>query len=129
MKVLVDTHVLLWSFIEPERLSEEATELLVDTNVERYFSAASCWEIGIKHGKGLLDLPDKPTQCVPQAMADAGLIQLPVRAADALSVSELPRLHGDPFDRLLVVQAKQNGMYIMSRDSVFGAYDVDLIEI
>jgi PIN domain nuclease of toxin-antitoxin system len=129
MKVLVDTHVLLWSFIEPERLSAEATELLIDRNVERYFSAASCWEIGIKHGKGMLDLPDKPTRCVPQAMAEAGLIPLSIRVSDALAVSELPRLHEDPFDRLLIVQAKENGMYIMSRDSIFGSYDVDLIEI
>lgn len=129
MKVLIDTDVLLWSLIEPERLSDEATELLVDAHVERFFSAASCWEIGIKHEKGFLDLPAKPTECVPQAMRDAGLLPLPVKATDALAVSELPRLHGDPFDRLLIVQAKQNGMYIMSRDAIFGSYDVDLIEI
>ena len=129
MKVLVDTHVLLWSLIEPHRLSGEATDLLVDRNVERFFSAASCWEIGIKHGKGLLELPDLPSKCIPAAMDDASLVPLPIRTTDALLVSELPRLHGDPFDRLLIVQARENGMYLMTRDSVFGNYDVDLIEI
>ena len=129
MKVLVDTHVLLWSLIEPERLTEEAKELLADNNIERYFSAASCWEIGIKYGKGSLELPDEPIKCVPSAMADAGMIALPVKINDALAVSALPLRHRDPFDRLLVVQAMQNGMYIMSRDAIFAEYDVDLIDI
>jgi PIN domain nuclease of toxin-antitoxin system len=129
MKVLVDTHVLLWSLIEPEKLTSEATELLIDPNVECFFSAASCWEIGIKHGKGMLELPDRPTKCVPQAMRDARLAPLSITPSDALEVSELQRIHGDPFDRLLIVQAKQNGMYIMSRDSIFAEYDVDLIEV
>ena len=129
MKVLVDTHVLLWSLIEPEKLTEEAADLLRDGNVERYFSAASCWEIGIKYGKGFLELPASPTKCVPEAMAKGGLLPLPIRGIDALRACELPIVHSDPFDRLLVVQARQNGMYIMSRDAIFGSYDVDLIEI
>ena len=129
MKILVDTHVLLWSLIEPERLTSEATDLLIDPNVERFFSAASCWEIGIKHGKGQLELPAPPIKCVIQAMEDADLTPLPIRPSDALLVCDLPPTHKDPFDRLLVVQAKQNGMYIMSRDSIFSSYDVDLIEI
>ena len=129
MKVLIDTHVLLWSLIEPERLNGEATDLLTDNTVERYFSAASCWEIGIKFGKGSLELPDEPMKCVPEAMQNAGLVPLPVKVSDALSVAALPLHHKDPFDRLLVVQAKQNGMYIMSRNRIFAEYAVDLIEI
>jgi len=129
MKVLVDTHVLLWSLIEPERLTAEATDLLADDHVARYFSAASCWEIGIKYGKGALELPDDPIKCVPKAVVDAGMIPLPVNIKDALSVSALPLRHHDPFDRLLVVQAMRNGMYIMSKDRIFASYDVDLIDI
>lgn len=129
MKILVDTHVLLWSFIEPERLGEEATQLLLDPKVERFFSTASSWEIGIKFAKGHLELPSPPSVCVPQALIDADLTSLPIRLAETFRVAEMPHHHGDPFDRLLIAQAVQNNMYIMSRDPVFGSYDVDWIEI
>ncbi|MFL6375276.1 MAG: type II toxin-antitoxin system VapC family toxin [Pyrinomonadaceae bacterium] len=129
MKVLVDTHVLLWSLIEPHRLSGEATDLLLDPKVERFFSAASCWEIGIKFALGKLDLPALPSECVPIAMREADLNPLPIRMAETFLISEMPHRHGDPFDRLLAAQAKHNNMYLMSHDSIFASFDVDWIEI
>jgi len=129
MKVLVDTHVLLWSLIEPDRLSAEATELLLDSSVERFFSAASCWEIGIKFAKGKLDLPSLPSDCVPIAMREADLNHLPIRMVETFLISEMRHGHGDPFDRLLAAQAKHNNMYLMSHDSIFASFDVDWIEI
>lgn len=129
MRIIVDTYVLLWSFIEPERLGREATELMIDENVDRFFSAVSSWEIGIKFAKGSLELPSAPVTCIPQALRDANLTPLPVRMAETLRISAMPHHHGDPFDRLLIAQAQHNNMYIMSRDPIFGLYDVDWIEI
>ncbi len=129
MRIIVDTHVLLWSFIEPERLGEEATELLLDENIDRFFSAASSWEIGVKFAKGGLELPASPDVCVPQALLEANLTPLPISIAETFRVGNLAHHHGDPFDRLLIAQAQHNNMYIMSRDPIFGSYDVDWIEI
>lgn len=129
MKVLVDTHVLLWSLIEPDRLGEEATELLLDPKVERFFSAASCWEIGIKFAEGKLQLPSVPSDCVPRAMREADLTPLPITMIETFRISEMQYRHGDPFDRLLAAQARHHHMYLMSNDPIFGSFDVDWIEI
>ncbi len=127
MRLLVDTHVWLWWLTEPTRLNLEAGALLADPGNRIFLSAASVWEIVIKHALGKLTLPADPDQLVPRAMAEDGLIGLAIGHAHVLRVGRLPHHHRDPFDRVLVAQAQVEGMPILTADPVFGAYDVPLL--
>ena len=129
MKVLVDTHVFLWAYASPGRLNPGAHSLLVNESVEKYFSAASAWEITIKWAKGSLDLPDHPASLVPHKVAEAGMHNLSITMQDVLKVSELPPIHNDPFDRLLIAQAMRNDAKIMTMDKIFASYDVEVIAL
>ncbi len=100
MRLLLDTHVLLWALIEPKRLSAEFQALLENPDHEVLFSAASIWEMSIKAALGRADFQVAPATIVEAAQA-TGFIELPVRAAAALKVAALPHHHRDPFDRLL----------------------------
>src|SRR5713226_922124 len=104
MRVLLDTHVLLWVLAEPHRLDAETRATIESGADEVLFSAASIWEIAIKTGLGRADFAVEPTEIV-QAALDTGFAELPVRSNAAALVAELPLLHRDPFDRLLVAQA------------------------
>ena len=129
MKVLVDTHVFLWAYASPGRLNPGAHSLLVNESVEKYFSAASAWEIAIKWAKGSLDLPDHPATFVPLKVAQAGMHNLSITLQDVLKVSELPTIHNDPFDRLLIAQALRNDAKIMTMDKIIASYDVEVIAL
>jgi PIN domain nuclease of toxin-antitoxin system len=104
MRVLLDTHVLLWALAEPNRLAREVRETIEQGASEVLFSAASIWEIAIKSRLGRADFPVKPDQIARSAL-EAGFHELPVNAGAAARVADLPLLHRDPFDRLLVAQA------------------------
>lgn len=104
MRVLLDTHVLLWALTEPLRLDAETRTTIESGADEVLFSSASIWEIAIKTGLRRADFAVKPTEIV-QAALDTGFVELPVRSTAAALVAELPLLHRDPFDRLLVAQA------------------------
>lgn len=127
MKILIDTHVFLWSALDPAKLAKSTLSLLADEENEKFFSVASSWEIAIKYGKGLLMLPDHPRECVPGGLAAAGITSLPIRLQDVLAVADLPPYHKDPFDRLLIMQARNNQMHLLSSDPLFKKYDVNLI--
>jgi PIN domain nuclease of toxin-antitoxin system len=127
MPVLLDTQVWLWMVSDPSRLGREARSLVEDPGEALLLSAASSWEIAIKHGLGKLDLPGDPQVLVPEWMTRSGVRPLPVHHHHALGVAHLPPHHRDPFDRLLVVQATIEGVPILSSDRVFEAYDVELI--
>jgi PIN domain nuclease of toxin-antitoxin system len=92
-----------------------------------YLSAASSWEIAIKVGLGKLKLPQPPARYVPSRLAEQGMTALPVEHAHALRVADLPPLHPDPFDRLLVAQAQIERMTLMTADSLILAYDVETL--
>lgn len=129
MNVLLDTHIFLWAAGIEESLSDETRQVLEDTNVSFFLSAVSAWEIAIKYSKGRLTLPEKPLQFIENATSAAGLLHLPITLEEACSVADLPVRsdHGDPFDRLLVVQAKANGLRLMTADPKLEQYDVDII--
>lgn len=127
MKVLVDTHCWLWMVGRPGRLSERARDLVRDPGNDLLLSAASAWEIAIKHAIGRLDLPGDVTDVVPDWMVRSGVTALPVYHAHALRVAGLPLHHSDPFDRLLVAQAQLEAASILTSDRAFGAYDVEVI--
>ena len=121
MRLLLDTHVLLWALIEPKRLNAEFRSLLENPDHEVLFSAASIWEISIKAALGRADFQVAPATIVEAAEA-TGFIELPVRAAAALKVAALPHHHRDPFDRLLVAQAMTEQTALYTADTQLGAY-------
>ncbi|HVR28041.1 MAG TPA: type II toxin-antitoxin system VapC family toxin [Thermoanaerobaculia bacterium] len=127
MRILLDTHCWLWMQVAPERFGPESLELLRSLDNELLFSAASAWEIAIKHALGKLDLPQPPASYVPRRMRTSGVTPLPVYHHHALRVAELPDHHRDPFDRLLVAQAQIESVPLLTADPRFAAYDVEIL--
>ncbi|MGH9410384.1 MAG: type II toxin-antitoxin system VapC family toxin [Vicinamibacterales bacterium] len=127
MRILLDTQCWLWMALAPGRLSPDARMLLESREHMVYFSAASAWEIAIKHALGKLRLPDAPEAYVPDRVAVLAVQPLPIDHAHALRVSALPPHHRDPFDRLLVAQAQIEGLTILTSDPQIRAYDVDAV--
>lgn len=128
-RYLLDTHVWLWLQTTPERLGDEVGELLVDRTHTLLLSAASGWEIAIKYRLGKLPLPEPPGEYVPDRMRRSGVTPLPIEHAHALRVAELPDHHNDPFDRLLVAQAQELAIPIVTADPQLSAYAVDLVPV
>jgi PIN domain nuclease of toxin-antitoxin system len=102
-------------------------DLLSNPDNELYLSAASTWEIAIKYCLGKLPLPEPPALFVPPRLSRDGVISLPVEHAHTLAVAELPPHHNDPFDRLLVAQARIERMSLASVDAVLKKYEVELL--
>lgn len=121
MRLLLDTHVLLWALGDPARLDSRTRATLEDTANQILFSAASIWEIAIKAGLGRADFGVRPDE-VTQAARDAGFQELPVQAEAAARVADLPPLHRDPFDRLLVAQAMAEPARLFTADPLLPPY-------
>lgn len=128
MQLLLDTHVFLWLLSEPERLGEQM-RVVEDPDNALLFSAASSWEIAIKVQIGRLELPDDPERYVPDRMRAIGAMPLAVEHRHALAVSDLPLLHRDPFDRLLVAQARDLHLKIVTTDEQIARYDVEALMV
>ena len=126
MRVLLDTHVLLWALAEPRRLDRETRATLESGDTEVLFSAASIWEITIKAGLGRIDFAFDPAEIV-QAALDTGFTELAVRSNAAALVGRLPLLHRDPFDRVLVAQAISEPATLYTADERLVAYS-DLVK-
>lgn len=127
MKLLLDTHVVLWALGEPKRLRAESRALLTDASVELGVSAATAWEIAIKSALGKLRIPGTVAAWFLPAVAELGAGWLDITAADASAVEALPLHHRDPFDRMLVAQAVAGGWTIVTADDRLAAYDVSLL--
>ncbi|MBB6146940.1 PIN domain nuclease of toxin-antitoxin system [Silvibacterium bohemicum] len=121
MKLLLDTHVLLWAAGQPERLSPSARKFINDPGNQLFFSAASLWEIAIKRGLGRDDLPVDP-RLLRRGLLDNGYIDLPVTGEHAVAVDGLPPIHKDPFDRILVAQAMVEGILLLTADRLMTKY-------
>lgn len=121
MKLLLDSHLLLWAAGPHERLSDEARALLVDPAHELVFSAASLWEITIKRGLGRADFRVDP-RLLRRGLLDNGYAELPISSQHAVAVEALPALHRDPFDRLLIAQAQVEGLLLLTSDREVAAY-------
>jgi PIN domain nuclease of toxin-antitoxin system len=104
MRLLLDTHVLLWALVSPDRIPARVREWLASPEHEVLFSAASIWEIAIKVQIGRMELP-MPLQEVVTAAVKSGFEELPVKAEYAATIVQLPMYHRDPFDRILIAQA------------------------
>lgn len=124
MKVLLDTHIAVWVILDSPRLTGRARDLISAPGTDVYVSAVSLWEIAIKHGlnrTGPNAMPISARQA--HAWFEASNFQsLPVSDAHALAVETLPLHHGDPFDRLLIAQAKAEPMRLLSHDAAMAAY-------
>jgi PIN domain nuclease of toxin-antitoxin system len=121
MRILLDTHFLLWAVGPPDRLSAKIRSTLEDVENEVMFSAASIWEIAIKAALGREDFLARPDG-VAQAALGSGFREVPLVWQDAASVTHLPNYHRDPFDRLLVAQAMATPARLLTSDSKLARY-------
>ncbi len=121
MNLLLDTHLLLWAASAPERLSAKARGLLLAADNQLMFSSASLWEIGIKRSLGRTDFNVDPRRLWRMLLVN-GYRELPVTCEHAIAVDELPSLHKDPFDRILVAQARVEGLLLLTVDKAVAKY-------
>lgn len=121
MKLLLDTHLLLWAAGQPKRLPAAARKLLADADNELLYSAVSLWEIAIKRG---LDREDfqVDARVLRRGLIDNGYMELPMRSEHAVAIDSLPPVHKDPFDRLLVAQATVEGIILLTTDPFVARY-------
>lgn len=126
MRLLVDTHAFLWFIIDSPRLSPAARRLLISPAHERFISVASIWEVTIKHSLGKLQLI-RGLAVFMNDIEQANFTTLPIQSGHILELGALPFHHRDPFDRMLIAQAKHEGMHLPTADRAFEPYDVPLI--
>jgi PIN domain nuclease of toxin-antitoxin system len=121
MKLLLDTHLLLWAAGKPNRLSAAARKLIDSSANELLFSAASVWEVAIKRGLGRSDFQADP-RLLRRGLLDNGYTELPILSDHVVAIESLPPIHKDPFDRLLVAQATVEGITLLTADSIMAEY-------
>ena len=128
MRLLLDTHLLIWAVSQPERLSAKGLALMSDTGNELFFSVASLWEIAIKasHKRAdfMVDVPELHGELLRNAYQE-----LPVLAAHTFAVAHLPHLHKDPFDRLLLAQAMRENLTLLTADETLATYPGPILKV
>jgi PIN domain nuclease of toxin-antitoxin system len=124
-KLLLDTHAFLWWVNDAPELSARARKAIAKADTMVYLSAASVWEMAIKASLGKLELGTSVEQFVARHLALNGFKLLDMGFRHLARVESLPRFHGDPFDRLLIVQAQLEGLTLVSKDAVFGQYELE----
>ncbi|GAA3063450.1 type II toxin-antitoxin system VapC family toxin [Streptomyces roseofulvus] len=124
MKLLVDTHVALWWLLDSPQLTDEIKDLL-DTEEHAHLSAVTPWEIAIKQALGKLEGPAD----LPERAANSQLRNLPVTGQHGIAAARLPHHHRDPFDRILVAQARAEGLTLVTRDKNIPLYDVPVLSV
>lgn len=127
MRLLLDTHILLWAAAVPERLPSRAQALISDEANELLFSTASIWEVAIKHGLARLSFDLTPKEFYADLL-DSSYLELPILAEHTFEVSGLPPLHRDPFDRLLVAQTLAEGdLLLLTADATLAKYPAPIM--
>lgn len=126
MRYLVDAGVLIHNLIAQPKLNRRALELLADNSSELYISAASSWEISIKAGTGKLLLPERPSEFVVRAIRLMSLQSLDITHSHVAALEALPNYHRDPFDRILIAQARTEGLVLLTADRNFEKYPVEM---
>jgi PIN domain nuclease of toxin-antitoxin system len=127
MRLLLDTHVFLWYISADPQLSVAFRDAIRDPANEVYLSVASVWEAVIKYALGKLPLPEAPAEYLPRQREAHRIAPLPVEEAALLHLASLPPLHRDPFDRILIAQALQHGLRLVTVDDAVRAYPVPLL--
>jgi len=126
MKILLDTHTFLWFLAGASELSKAARAHIENPETEKYISIACFWEIAIKNSLGKLTLDVPFIELKTEAIKNNFKI-LPISFEDTLQLNSLPFHHRDPFDRIIISQAKENNLTLLSCDSNFGQYDINLL--
>ncbi|MFT5933542.1 MAG: PIN domain nuclease of toxin-antitoxin system [Hydrogenophaga sp.] len=121
MRVLLDTHILLWAAAGSPALSEQARQVLVSDAAELFFSAASIWEVAIKTSLGRADFAVNPRQ-LRRGLLSNGYLELPVTGEHGIEVGSLPDVHKEPFDRILIAQSRVEGMRLVTADKLVAQY-------
>lgn len=121
MRLLLDTHVILWWLADDPGLADDI-KCAIDSEPDVFVSAASIWELAIKQSLGKLGPAD-----LPERVAAAELTELPMKSQHAMVAGRLPPIHRDPFDRMLVAQARCEGLTLVTRDATVQKYDVSLL--
>ncbi|MGI4851756.1 MAG: type II toxin-antitoxin system VapC family toxin [Janthinobacterium lividum] len=124
MKLLLDTHTLLWWLDDNPTLSSKAKKAISNEKNTVYVSAVNAWEIVIKKSLGKLEAPDN----LQEVCVASNFIELPISIKHTSIISQLPKYHDDPFDRLLIAQAMSEGLTLVTRDARIVEYDVTIIE-
>ncbi|MBA1246184.1 type II toxin-antitoxin system VapC family toxin [Pseudomonas luteola] len=124
MTLIVDTHLLLWACFDSTKLPKQALPLLTGPGM-LYFSAASIWEIGIKRALNKPDFPYDPA-VTRTALIGAGYRELPISSSHSITAAALPSHHNDPFDRLLIGQAIEEGMFLLTCDHILATYQAPI---
>ena len=127
--LLLDTHVWLWTLVDPGRLPKDLLDLLGQASQDVVLSAASTWELSIKYAIGKMPLPESPKHFIGPRLIRDKVRFLPIDLRHTVEIPDLPHHHNDPFDRLLIVQAKVEKMRLVTADSVMQKYDLDLWKI
>ncbi len=125
MNLLLDSHALLWALHDPDRMRKEAIDAIRDGGNTVFFSAASAWELELKCARGRLELPANWLQVAERT----GFVHMSVTAAEARASAHLPWHHADPFDRLLVAQARAHSLTLATRDPLLKPYGVAILEV
>lgn len=124
MRLLLDTCTFLWIVADDSALSERARGLFADRSHDVFLSSVSAWEIAVKHAAGKLPLPDPPSEFVPQYREAHGIEPLSLDEAAVLQLGRLPGHHRDPFDRMLICQAIEHGLALLTPDRAIASYPV-----
>ena len=127
MKILLDTHAFLWLVSDNSRLSDKAKMIFLDNSNELFLSAVSGFEIAVKHGLGKLKLSESPAAFIRRRIENNNLIELPISMEHATNLQNLPPIHRDPFDRLLISQSMVESIPLLSADKQMSAYSIDCI--
>jgi len=127
VRILLDTHALLWAALGDARLSPAAGAIIGDGSQELLFSPVSAMEIAMKHAAGRLELPDEVRTWIRTRCAAFGLVELPLTTEHAIEAGLLPRHHRDPWDRLLVAQARVEQVTLLTADEAIHRYEVTTI--
>jgi len=125
LRILLDTHILLWWLGDDPALPAPAASAIADAESEVIVSAASAWEITVKKAAGRLETPDD----LIDALAENRFDTLSITAGHAIGAGQLPAYHSDPFDRMLIAQARMEGLALVSADRRFADYDVELLPL
>ena len=126
MKYLLDTQVLVWAALYPARLPPESKRVMDDPANKLYFSVASVWEVAIKNALQREDFRLDPN-IMRRGLIENDYTELPINGLHAVAAGDLPAIHKDPFDRMLVAQAKVEGITLMTTDSLIGKYPAPVV--
>jgi len=127
MELILDTCTFLWIISDPDKLSPKATAICSDISNKIYLSSVSCWEIALKQSLGKLDLKSDLNNFISQQRINHAIDSLDLDEKSALYLNKIPKIHKDPFDRMLVCQAICNNLAIITPDKLIKNYDVEVI--